>query len=1514
VGSVADKTLLIKLKVSPDGTPYIASFNRSLSETAGAEKRLRNEMAETNREASRQGALMGGVSSGLGRLLALAGGTAAIGLLAKKTFDYNQELESTKNSIAGLLFANEKYVNSVNKAVDADTSWMAAQADASQLMARLQIESLKTAATVPQIADAFGIVYSAIQSAGQSTKDLESIITLTTRLTQTANAFHIPMEQIRQEINSMLTGQITSDSILAKKLGLTNSDIRKMQGNHKLVLDMIKRTEPYARAADAQSNTVLGKMVNTGEAIISTLSRAFDPVIQRMKGGLDTVFNFFADNGNTIAEWVQRVAAAVEKGIGKLSEFIKQHAELLKDIAAVGAIAGVAVGGFLLISAVLTALTSPITLVIAGIVALAYVWEKARAWSQIVVNGRPIAAYVRATFEEMRTFVVGDLAIIRAAAVGTWTTFDQMGRIIFASGHLIAAVAQLVGQVLVGVMGIIGAFVNVLTTPFRVAAKTLSLLSLLVIEHTNTVKHSAQSIVGSMNSFFQPIVTIVKTVTWAIGTVVNTFFNALGRVFEPLKTIAKSGTLALLIPGVADVKIAVTELFDAFANFSPAGNFQKELDKVTTTFEEGVARMNAAYKDGSPLGLSPSELVSTAWTKAKSVLEGLIPQLEKTGNNAMGALAGVHRSGAGGGATKLTEQQQKQLADFKAWLKQLEIEAKGAGGDALLEKIASIEKKRVDTIADAHKKATEALGAIDATLVKKAEASANTIAGKDLKDAVLSKVTENEKRILDLRRELRLDAQKDADEDYISHLHDALQKELEQNRAANRQWAAEKHAAIDEVYGEQIRLATRTAEFLSNIDEEWAKKALDQVRSSIAALTKQQKDENDAVDADTDRRQKRAVDRAEEMQRQMTIGTKEWAQAMADAVEEQFGTIPEILKRAFLDSRNVIATSLNGFLDDLSSGQASIGKSFGDLVKGMASTWNRAFTDMLAGGHTLTETFANMWAALGGTDHLMYDGPRRGATFDNVVAGAGVGAFFGGIFQKPGNNAQMGGAVGGAIGAVVGSLIPGIGTAIGAIVGSLLGTLVGTMIQKGKDSIKVAITGITAANAGKAGLRGVAGEGQTKIDLGDGSSILVTEKGISPESRNAIAIQIKRRVREEMHGWQSILDMFPDEVKKALVDWKATLNLSGGVESADITDEGALNTLTDFLGNKLPKAAFSAYEGGLRIAFKTMGVGSARMDQLFARWGELQGQELQNAVKDFATTLLETVNQRDAYKTSFKDRNANASKENNVFDTLDDFDSRMAMAVASMQKLTDVDDIIAAQKEVNDLNRQRLDYEAAQLKAINQMFNSAREGNLGLKEQIKVSGMDDQGKLNFFYDRLAQLRTQLLTATDPDQINRINQQMQQYVQQAFGLAGDNAENRSKLMAILDDMNSILDARQSAIDAAIEERDKRPATLLEQAAQALMQAAADLSGTKPQPVPKNDPPTGTGDPNEGDTTRKKTPRFRTTNDMEHPNSAAAYLAMLTEVGDEAGLSTAAGTPPHARGDHQAIAHGQRRGGS
>ncbi|MGZ8779123.1 MAG: hypothetical protein ACXW31_04310, partial [Thermoanaerobaculia bacterium] len=569
------------------------------------------------------------------------------------------------------------------------------------------------------------------------------------------------------------------------------------------------------------------------------------------------------------------------------------------------------------------------------------------------------------------------------------------------------------------------------------------------------------------------------------------------------------------------------------------------------------------------------------------------------------------------------------------------------------------------------------------------------------------------------------------------------------------------------------------------------------------------------LDVERRRREEFAADEVKRLQAEQLVGTREWARQMA----REIGTIPEQVTRAIGGARLELSGFFSGLLDDLVTSQADLGQSFEDLVKGLGRTWSKMLGEMLqktiVSGQSIVTQLKAVWQQLNGGNPMT---GGWGDLADAGLAGAGMGAAIGGAFGGPNNYGAEGGMIGGALGAIIGAIVTGgAGTGWGAVIGSAIGTAIGTMIQRGEDQIRVEIT------------NGV---------------VRLTENGISAEAARDLRIQITRRVKEETDAWRDILDLFPESVQEALANLPPpSINLSGGVENGDITDENALGALGDFLGNDLPRAAFAAYSESIRTALRTMGVHSDRIRELFLYWGTLQGQELQDAVRLFAVTLIEATEMRDLLDQPFEAHLDEARRRTSAtpMTAMQDITDQIADIVEAAADLADVDDIVAAQQRVTALERQRYEMMIQYLQRIDAIQHEFLASIDAQREAVNLAGMDDQGKMDYFYSQLGSLYDQLRFATDPEEIRRITQQMNQYISQALGLDPDNEENRLKLLQILRDMevlgNAGLEAARKAAEAAAEE------------ARALQQEMLDVLRDIRDAVDDDDP--GSGDDDDDD---------------------------------------------------------------
>jgi hypothetical protein len=1221
------------------------------------------------------------------------------------------------------------------------------------------------------------------------------VVQLTTRLTQAANAMKVPMEQVRQEVTSLLTGQITQDSTIAKRLGIDNAAVKEMQRNGTLVAEVMRRAEGYALAAEAQSNTVRGKLVNTIEVVVATLSRAFDPVIQKSKGALDAIFAFFATNGDRITAFVQRAVAGVESVVSAISKWIAENRSLVDEILAFGAVAGAAVAAYGLIAAAIAAITSPITLVIAGIVGLAFIWEKTRKYSEIEVGGRPIAAYVRATLEAVTSIwsanLTTQLGVMKAmfdAVVASVTTLA-------AAGRLIASVVQVPIRV----------FHALADTASETTQRVGKIFSPLASVIAPAVSRVVQLVVA-LGATFRSLVGAAEGPARRVGEV---FMKLVDFVTAPLRQLL--GLIAQLpekliaiVPGADAVRDAARDFLATLPGLAkPAVTLGETLGKVREEARETAGEIRSALETKEGLG-SVADMVRSAWGDASEWLSAQLPELTTLGKKAGAALGLTAISTVAPLVdAQAAQRTQKALADLQRdkdayfrFVADYRAEAEAAG-DPLGAALRKIDADRAIALAKLEEQRKQLKDAISADVFeadKKAIGTSYDSRVDDARRKAAEGLQNDIAATLRLQRDLTIAAQRETEDRRIALIKDAGLRELRVRLAVNERWFEDESERIKASTADEIEAANQI----------------------------------DLLDEERKRRDERDLEEANRRMREATFGYAEYWQRLGDTVAAQWRTIGEVISDTILESRQLLASTVNGFLDDLTSGQTDLLKSLQGLSKGLTSLWTKALTDILMSGKNVAKQLQDLFASV----HVK--NPDGSTDFaGTALAGAGVGGMIGGLFAGPNNYAAEGGTIGGGIGAAIGAAIAGYftgglgagaGAQIGAAIGTVLGTVIGSFVTKGTDSITVAV------------VDGVA---------------TVTEKGISAKARGELSVQVQRRVKEETKRWESLLDLFPEAIRDELKKLRRSINVTGGVEDADITDDGALDALAEFFSNDLPEAAFNAYGAAIRTGLGMLGVGSERLKELFVYWGTLQGKELHDAVERYVRVVLDTADIRGKIDAPIEEKLAAARGLSGLppLQRLDDISTAIDDAVERMAGLTDIEDIIAAQEEINALSREYYQTQLQYLARIQQIQQSITTSIAQQREQIELAGKDDQGKVDFFFARMLELRGELENTTDPEKISRLVAQIQQYVSMALGIAPDSPEMRQKLLEILGDIDGIASTQLGKAIQEAADRDARPASALERAAELLLKAARDLADATDPPGDDDDDDEDEGDDGE-----------------------------------------------------------------
>ena len=181
----------------------------------------------------------------------------------------NTAWESQKLSIASIVSSTNQLADAQGRVLEGSEKFVASQQVAEKLMQRLQQLGLETTATTQELVNGFQAIIAPALKAGYA---LEEIPELATRAAQAMGAFQIPIQQMRTEVESLLSGNINrAQDLLAGYLNVTGKMIKDWKAQGVLVEEINKRLESFRYSSDAIANTWAGLTSNIQEyfALIS---------------------------------------------------------------------------------------------------------------------------------------------------------------------------------------------------------------------------------------------------------------------------------------------------------------------------------------------------------------------------------------------------------------------------------------------------------------------------------------------------------------------------------------------------------------------------------------------------------------------------------------------------------------------------------------------------------------------------------------------------------------------------------------------------------------------------------------------------------------------------------------------------------------------------------------------------------------------------------------------------------------------------------------------------------------------------------------------------------------------------------------------------------------------------------------------------------------------------------------------------------------------------------------------
>lgn len=177
----------------------------------------------------------------------------------------NQSWESQKLGIASVIGATNQLADAQGRVLQGSEKFAASQQVAEKLMERIQVLGLETVATTQDLVEG---VQGIIAPATRVGIALEKVPDLAVNAAQAMGAMQIPLQQMRTEVEALLSGNINkAQDILATNLGITGEMVRNWQKQGVLLDEINKRLESFKLSGDALANTWGGLTSNLKEYV-----------------------------------------------------------------------------------------------------------------------------------------------------------------------------------------------------------------------------------------------------------------------------------------------------------------------------------------------------------------------------------------------------------------------------------------------------------------------------------------------------------------------------------------------------------------------------------------------------------------------------------------------------------------------------------------------------------------------------------------------------------------------------------------------------------------------------------------------------------------------------------------------------------------------------------------------------------------------------------------------------------------------------------------------------------------------------------------------------------------------------------------------------------------------------------------------------------------------------------------------------------------------------------------------
>lgn len=293
---------------------------------AQAAATLNGMAASADQATSSANKLSGAIAGAAKHVLALVGAYKALEAMkgfAMRGVEFNSSMEQSKIAIASIVTSMATLEDGQGKVLQGAEKYAAAQGIAADMMKEIQRLGLETTATTEELVQGVQSVMSSALNAGIK---LQQIPQFAVSAAQAMQTLGIPLEQMRTELDALLTGNINkAQDLLAPRLGIDKKQLDSWKEQGILYDELMKKLYAYQQAGKDVAQTWRGLTRNLSEALDVIAGQSAAGMSESLKDTVRELQDLFLtskDGATGISKDFENIAAVIERAQTALGEGI----------------------------------------------------------------------------------------------------------------------------------------------------------------------------------------------------------------------------------------------------------------------------------------------------------------------------------------------------------------------------------------------------------------------------------------------------------------------------------------------------------------------------------------------------------------------------------------------------------------------------------------------------------------------------------------------------------------------------------------------------------------------------------------------------------------------------------------------------------------------------------------------------------------------------------------------------------------------------------------------------------------------------------------------------------------------------------------------------------------------------------------------------------------------------------------------------------------------------------------